>query len=104
MNQIVDQYRVQLFKKKIREINSKEIEGIRFIKSAGGCHLVFETRRYVDEEKVADIFTKNLSRNGIDFIVKRNPFGLYSDRPVEKQPIWYISIPIDQEALPERKR
>lgn len=101
---MIDQYRVQLFKKKIREINSREIESIRFGTSVGRCHLVFDPRRYCDDEKVAEIFIRNMSRAGIDFIVKRNPFGLYSDRPVEKQPIWYISIPIDQEALPERKR
>lgn len=100
----MDQYRVQLFKKKIRDLNSREIESIRFQTSVGRCHLVFDPTRYRDEEKVAEIFTRNISRAGIDFIVKRNPFGLYSDRPVEKQPIWYISIPIDQEALPERKR
>lgn len=99
----IDPYRVFLFKKKIRAANPL-IEGIRFRSSINGENLIFEPNRYIESDKVTEMFAKALSQEGIDFEIKRNPFGLYSDRPFDEQPVWYIRIPIDQEALPERRR
>lgn len=101
---VIDQYREQLFKKKLRSLLSDRIEGIRFERSVGGTHIRIDPRRYIEPEAVAQIVERTFRNNGIEYILKRNPWGFYSDRPVEEQPVWYISIPLDQEALPERRR
>lgn len=94
-----DEYRVVLFKKKLRDIMGTP--WLRFYNSIDRSHLVVDHR--IRREDFPEVI-EDLRRAGIDHIVKRNPYGLYSDRPEHEQPIWYVSIPIDQEALPERHR
>lgn len=94
-----DEYRVTLFKKNLREIMGTP--WMRFYNSIDRSHLVID--QGVRREDFPAII-EDLRRAGIVHIVKRNPYGLYDDRPESEQPIWYISVPIDQEALPERKR
>lgn len=101
---MIDQYRIQLFKNKLRSLVEVRIRGVRFSKSINGEFLFFETNRYVDPNYVADVFTKQLSKENIQFEIRRDIFGLYRDAPIEDQKVWDIKIPIDQEALPERKR
>lgn len=97
-----DLYRVNLFKKKIRSL-CDEIEGMRFNFSIGKTHLVFNPIFYTEKEEVIRIVMDKLTKNNIEFIAKKDCLGLYRDRPEEERPIDYISIPIDQPALPERK-
>lgn len=92
----MDQYRVFLFKKKIREL-VPDVAKVRFTKSVGGTHLIFEHERYKDPKAVKEIFVEALNRECIEYDI-RCPW-----------PDWfpnhtYFSIPIDQEALPERRR
>lgn len=101
---MIDKYRVFLLKKKMRSLVEERIEKIRFGHSVDGTYLVFRPSDYVERDAVAEIFSRALTREGIEHEIMRNPYGFYSDLPVEKQPLWYIKIPIDQAALPERKR
>ena len=106
MKTTFDDYRVNLFKKKIKSAINEvhEIDRMRFSYSIGKTHLIFDPCRYVEKDSVVEIVSKGLNRNSIEYTIKRNPFGFYSDMPEDDQPVWYIKIPIDQEALPERKR
>jgi hypothetical protein len=91
---VVDEYRVNLFKKKLREI--LEAPWVRFYWSIGGGHLC------IDAYQVGPLGLENaaelLKRAGIEFRTTRR----YS-RLLENQ-FDGISIPVDQAALPERKR
>lgn len=99
-----DEYRVTLFKKKIRGI-LPEFEGLRFNRSLGKCHLIIDLSwRYgpdVAEEYGAVIMAK-LKSNGIQAQEQRDRYGL-SKLFGGKERLDCIGIPIDQEALPERR-
>lgn len=95
-----DEYRVTLFKKKIREL-FPEIKGLRFERSRGRCHLILPIRwryyKYADE--IFDLILRRFKEHQIE----AEPKQMFTFRDV--RPKWdYITIPIDQEALPERKR
>jgi hypothetical protein len=90
----VDKYRVNLFKKKIRGL-VPTIEKVRFLFSIGGTHLIFEHERYTDPEYVRKIFSEALNREQIEF-------QLLCPWPKWFPKHTYFSIPIDQDALPER--
>lgn len=92
----MDQYRVKLFKDKIKSL-FPDIEKVRLVKSMNGSDLVFYPGDYKKESIVSDIFIKRLSRNQINFYLDNIEWGL-------KVKVFKIKIPIDQEALPERKR
>lgn len=97
-----DQYRVTLFKKKIKA----SIPGgqhIRFRNSHDKSHLVIPLYMscYGREIEMAELITSCLKRKRIDYLVNKCPFRFKfgnSDKP------WSIAIPVDQEALPERVR
>lgn len=89
-----DVYRVTLFKRKLREILGAG--WVRFYYSKGRCHLCIMSDHIGEENCEAAI--RILKRNRIEFKVQRYEFW-----PLEPR-IRAISIPIDQEALPERRR
>ena len=96
-----DEYRVGLFKKKIREA-LPEVKDLRFERSKGRCNLIIPVRwRYYNHvDEVFDLILGRLKEHGID----AEPKQMFSFRH-ENGPKWdYITIPIDQAALPERKR
>lgn len=92
-----DEYRVMLFKKKIREALPM-MRGIRFGRSKGRCHLIMDIkwRYYSNAEEVMKYALTGLKAAGIEGKAK----SMFGWSPV----LDYISIPIDQAALPERKR
>jgi hypothetical protein len=92
----VDPYRVFLFKRKIREL-VPDITGVRFLFSVGGTHLIFEPERYTDPKAVRTIFSEALNKEQIDF-------QLLAPWPDWFPKHTYFLIPIDQDALPERRR
>lgn len=90
-----DEYRVSLFKKKLRE-TLPAMSGIRFGRSKGRCHLILDIRwRYYSiSEKVFEYALAQLKNAGIQAEAKAMfDWGSKMD---------YIAIPIDQAALPER--
>jgi len=93
---VIDQYRVTLFKKKIKESVAGKIDNVRFRSSRNRQYLFFDHWEYVNKKRAFDVFTSALSRNGISWEPVPGLFG-------QKEP-WCVRIPIDQEALPERKR
>lgn len=98
----MDYYRVMLFKRKIKDAIPGG-EHIRFGTSHDESHLIISMwpHYYGKEHEVAELVSKNLKKSKIDHAIKLSPFKFQfgnSDRP------WCVSIPIDQEALPERKR
>lgn len=100
-----DKYRVTLFKQKIRA----SIPGgssIRFDSSRDGSHLHIKLfmRYYGKQNEVAALISKHLQRKRIDHKIVKDPFNLYWDWPENEKPAFSVSIPVDQEALPERKR
>lgn len=101
---MIDHYRVTLFKKKIKEAIPGG-ENIRFAYSVDRAHLVIPLymRFYGKSNEVGQLISKHLKKKKIEHKVIKDRWGLYRDWPVEKQPTDCVSIPIDQEALPERK-
>jgi hypothetical protein len=97
---VISEYRVTLFKRKIREIIGAD--WIRFYYSKGKCHLCIGYP-YLDGDN-ATVFVNRLSSARIEHKVNRDIYGLYRDLPYLERPIGSISIPIDQEALPELRR
>lgn len=89
-----DEYRITLFKKKLREIIG--CDWVRFYNSKGKCHLCI-TSIHFGQDNIA-LAAEYLRQGGIEFKVTR---GLFSE---EDGRIWSLNIPIDQEALPERSR
>lgn len=104
-----DEYRVSLFKKKIRDLVPKW-NWIRFVRSNGRCSLIIEISRHFyprsESAEVANLVMGRLRENGIEFKPYPCPLHelLYPGIPKEDVPVSYVSIPIDQAALPERKR
>lgn len=95
MNTGVDEYRVSLFKKKLRA-ELPEIGGLRFGRSKGRCQLIIEPWRYNDGAAVIQYVSERLSQERIEF----HPMKMFN-----WSECWdYIRIPIDQAALPERRR
>ncbi len=97
-----DEYRVNLLKKKIK-ISIPGDRNIRLYNSHDKSHLVIPLflPYYGKEVEVCEIITKHLRKNRIEYVVNKSPFRFdfgNSDKP------WSIGIPIDQAALPERKR
>lgn len=95
-----DEYRVTLFKKKLRSILGAD--WVRFYNSKGMCHLVIHRNEFAEDgiKGVPPI----LARARIDYKINRIPLGIWADLPEVERPIFSISIPIDQAALPERAR
>lgn len=91
-----DEYRVSMFKKLIRS-ELPLMRGLRFERSKGRCNLIINAYRYYGrEEEVRAYVSGELKRAGIDFHEERFAWG--------DGKLHYIRIPIDQAALPERKR
>jgi hypothetical protein len=92
-----DEYRVNLFKQKIRAA-LPELRSLRFERSVGRSALIINVRwryyRHADE--LFPFILGRLKRSGIDAEAKT--MFSFSTRPD------YITVPIDQAALPERKR
>lgn len=105
---MTDEYRVNLFKIKIRE-SCPEVK-LRFYWSKDRCHLVLKIGHeyYPREiaEEVGDYVMKQFKVFGIEAKENRDPLGIWrrSGLSLKRLPLWSISIPIDQAALPERKR
>ena len=97
---MMDQYRVTLFKKELRKIIGAP--WTRFYFSKGKCHLCIEG--YSFGQNNLKIAIDRLRQGKIDHKVERDIFGMEQDKPEHERRIWSVSIPIDQEALPERKR
>lgn len=95
-----DEYRVTLFKKELRTILGAD--WIIFYNSTGRQHLCIT--RYQVGDKNVGIIPNILSMARIEHSIVRDQFGFYRDEPERLRPIDQIIIPIDQEALPERKR
>jgi hypothetical protein len=95
-----DEYRVTLFKKELRKII--RAPWARFYYSKGGCHICIDAVSF-GRENLATV-PQELTRAGIEFVIDRDPFGFYRDKPELERPIWSVNIPIDQAALPERLR
>lgn len=92
---MTDLYRVNLLKKKIREIT--DAPWLRFYWSGDRSHICLK-KFLVGEENLA-LIMHELRAAGIEFQV------LHWDHPwFEINDVRGISIPIDQEALPERRR
>jgi hypothetical protein len=89
-----DEYRVNLFKKKLRA-ELPEVDGLRFYRSKGRCHLILVAIRYNDPEGFTQYVSDRLKRAGISFSENKWWDGVRTHS---------LSIPIDQEALPERRR
>lgn len=103
-----DEYRVTLFKHKMREILSL-MERVRFCRSKDRSHLVIEISwRYPREstEKIGAYIMEQLKANGIEFREVRDKYGIYKNHGYKgwTPPLDCICVPIDQEALPERRR
>lgn len=99
-----DEYRVTLFKKKLRAILG-QMKGIRFGRSNGRCHLILDVSwRYFSNRDVVSKYVFNtLKHHGISFVPKTMRWN-ESETVDAGFPVDYFSIPIDQDALPERKR
>ena len=101
---MIDNYRVNLFKRKLREILG--LQNVRFYWSVGKCHLIPDLDCFVawhkDTKFISDMMHR-LKREGIEFVVLRDRFGIQKRFGHEPQ-IDALLIPIDQPALPERKR
>jgi hypothetical protein len=93
---VVDAYRTTLFKRHIRK--QLGAPWLRFYFSIGKCHLCIEVRDFMPEDR--PLVLQDLKRAGIDFNVSRwsEMSSFFGDE------IRTINIPIDQAALPERKR
>lgn len=91
----IDEYRVSLFKKKLRNIIGAP--WLRFYFSKGKCHLCFKAwdLGYEHSEENVRIAMADLTLAGVEFKTDKRLFG---------DGIWSVNIPIDQEQLPERKR
>jgi hypothetical protein len=89
----MDLYRVNLFKKKLREIIGAP--WLRFYWSKGRCHLCIEAHDFVHED-ITEVI-RDLKNAAIEF--KLIPWGSIFGNTLR-----LISIPIDQEALPERTK
>ena len=89
-----DEYRVMLFKKKIREALPK-MRGIRFGRSVGRCNLIMDIkwRYYSNADEVMDYVLSRLKADGIEAESK----SMFTWSPK----LDYVTIPIDQDALPE---
>lgn len=90
---MIDGYRTTLFKRRLREVIGAP--WLRFYFSKGKCHLCVEAHDFKKEDVPRVI--QSLKRSGIDFNLSHWPEILGGK-------IWTINIPIDQAALPERKR
>lgn len=92
-----DEYRVNLFKKKIREA-LPEIGALRFERSKGRCNLIIDVRGryYSHADEVFNLIIERFREHEI--VAEMKSMFSFSDKPD------YITIPIDQAALPERKR
>ncbi len=108
-----DQYRISLFKTKIREALSPAFNRVRLYRCLNcsqkrvGDKLFFRVRwdyGHEDSEENGQVAMTLLSRAGIQADIIRDPFGLYWHKPETERPFDSISISIDQPALPERKR
>lgn len=97
----VDNYRVGLFKKELRNILGAP--WVRFYWSKDRQHLCL-TRWHMGDENI-EITEMLLKRDRIDIKVFRDSYGLHRafGNPKKIPEIDSISIPIDQDALPERK-
>lgn len=100
-----DEYRITLFKKKIRE-TLPEMKRLRFERSIGRCHLIINLswryqRKHVEE--IGQFVMGRLKERQIDFKEVRDKYGIWAG-DADPLPLDCISIPIDQAALPERKR
>ena len=96
MRKTWDEYRVSLFKKKIRAV-LPEIPRIRFERSIGRCNLIINlnvSRKYA--KQVSEFILSKLKANGIEAKAE----AMFDCFPGPD----YITIPIDQAALPERRR
>ncbi len=84
-----DEYRVILFKKKLRNLIGAP--WLRFYSSIGRCHICIMANDF----KVQDFpqVMTLLKREGIDF--KKQLWW-------DEEKVYSLNIPIDQEALPER--
>lgn len=105
---LYDEYRVSLFKKKIRAV-LPSMEDLRFGRSKGRCHLIIDVSwRYQRDrsEEIGAYVMDRLKSSGIEAIVERDKYRLYRNygHPKSEWPLDYIRIPIDQAALPERRR
>lgn len=95
----VDPRRVQLFKKKLRSILIG-LDRPRFERSSGGTALILDLRAYKNRREAIKYASSRLRMFRIDFDAKEFWAGscLANGSPD------YLSIPLDQEALPERAR
>lgn len=91
-----DEYRVTLFKKKIRAVIPGG-EQIRFERSVGRVNLIIDIWRYGRDNRknTIRILETSLRKAGIEYEIK----GMVRDEDQD-----YFTIPIDQAALPERAR
>jgi len=96
INESFDEYRVTLFKKKIRAAIPGG-EHLRFERSVGRVNLIFDIWRYRldDRKNTTRILETALRKAGIEYEVR----GMFRDEDQS-----YFTIPIDQAALPERVR
>lgn len=90
----MDLYRVNLFKKKLREIIGAP--WLRFYWSKGKCHLCIRVTDFKNYREVGPDLMQILKSARIDFKTDYWPSILGGA-------LRGINIPIDQEALPERK-
>lgn len=88
----VDNYRVLLFKKKIRSL--VRVPWLRFYWSKDKSHMCILARDFKSED--FESVTNSMRQNKIDF--KMSFWELFG----ESIP-YSMDIPVDQEALPERK-
>lgn len=96
INEAFDEYRVTLFKKKIRAVVPGG-QNIRFERSVGRVGLIIDIWRYGrDNRKNATrILETSLRKAGIEYEIR----GMFREEDQD-----YFAIPIDQAALPERVR
>lgn len=99
-----DEYRVQLFKRKIKECLPL-MPGLRLYRSKGKTHLVVDVKwqYYSNADAVGSYVMTQLKQNHIEAKANMDIFGICE--ALGKSPtLDSISIPIDQAALPERSR
>lgn len=94
---MVDEYRVKLFKKKLREIFNAD--WVRFYWSKDRSHLCLTDWHHGKENLI--LMRQDLKKAGIEFEDKYDSFGIQEMFGKEPE-LDGLSIPIDQEALPER--
>lgn len=94
----IDMYRIGLFKKKIKSA-IPEVSDLRFGSSRNREYLFISIwlPYYDNHKEVADAVISGLNKKRISHTVERIEW-------LRGSPVRCISIPIDQEALPERKR